>query len=131
MAWSWDGMSLDVQMGFGSPPATPIASITWTTITSYVRSLSFGYGKSDELDTYQAGRLSMVLGNADRRFDPLHATGPYFGNLKPMTPIRVVASYGGTTVTVWTGFVSGFPQAYDPPNDATVNVTASDGFGVL
>lgn len=131
MAWSWDGASLDVQIGFGFPPATAIASITWTTITNYVRSLSFGNGKSDVLDSYQAGRLSMVLDNRDRRFDPLHATGPYFGNLKPMVPVRVRFTYGGTTVTLWTGFVSGFPQAYDPPSDATVNVTASDGFAVL
>jgi hypothetical protein len=131
MAWSWDGATLDVQMGFGFAPATAIASITWTTITPYVRSLSFDNGKSDELDTYQAGRLSMVLSNADRRFDPLHTTGAYYPNLKPMTPMRIRFTYSGTTVTLWTGFVSGFPQSYDPPYDATVAVTASDGFGVL
>jgi hypothetical protein len=48
-----------------------------------------------------------------------------------MTPIRIRKTYGGTTVTLWTGFVSGFPQSYDPPYDATVMVTASDGFSVL
>jgi hypothetical protein len=131
MAWSWDGAALDVQMGFGFAPATAIASITWTTITPYVRSLSFGNGKSDELDTYQSGRLSMSLDNRDRRFDPLHTTGAYYPNLKPMTPMRIRFTYSGTTVTLWTGFVSGFPQSYDPPYDAMVAVTASDGFGVL
>jgi hypothetical protein len=126
-----DGATVDVQLGLGFAPATAIASITWTSIITYVRSLSYELGKSDSLDAYQPGRLAMDLDNRDRRFDPLHASGPYFGNLKPMTPIRVRETYSGTTVTAWTGFVSGFPQSYDPPRNATCSVTASDGFGVL
>lgn len=171
MAWATDvdGAQLAVGMGFGYAPNTPIASIVWTDVTTDVRNLGFEYGKSDSLDTYQAGRLSMTLDDRGRKYDPLYSAGPYFGNLKPMVPVRVLLTYGatggggtgtplldeggaplldeggvalyeegstgggtgGTAGVLWLGFVSGFPQHYDPPRDATTNVTASDGFKVL
>jgi hypothetical protein len=128
-----DGVTVAVQMGLGYPPGTAIASISWTDITAYVRvgTLAFNNGRSDELNAYQAGRLSVTLDNRDRRFDPLHATGPYFGNLKPMVPIRVQMTYAATTVTKWFGYVSGFPQAYDPPRNAWSSIVATDGFSIL
>lgn len=42
----------------------------WTDVTAYVRGLNTTRGRSRELDRYQAGRLSAVLDNRDRRFDP-------------------------------------------------------------
>lgn len=46
----------------------------WTDITEYARGLNTVRGRSRELDRYQAGRLTAVLDNRDRRFDPSYGT---------------------------------------------------------
>lgn len=37
----------------------------------------------------------------------------------------------GITARRFTGFINGYPQAYNPPGDATVTIEATDGFGLL
>jgi hypothetical protein len=70
--------------------------------------------------------------NRDRRFDPEHTTGPFYGDLLPMVPIRVTTSYSGTTYTLFYGFVTGWPTAYNQSNsDAVSTITAVDGNRLL
>lgn len=110
-----------------APGATPV----WVDVTAYVRAFSVNRGRSSEFDHFPAGRASLVLSNADRRFDPEHATGPYYGNLLPRRRLRIRATYAAVTYDVFHGYVDGWPQSYDPPNDSTVTVTATDAFKML
>jgi len=135
----FDGMTLTVEVGFSTsagsgtvPINSTLASITWTDITSYVREVSTSRGRSSELDSYSAGSCSVVLDNRTRLFDPEYSAGTYYGKLTPLRPIRIrVTPSAGTIRSIFMGFIDQWPQAYTNPTDATVTVTASDGFKIL
>jgi hypothetical protein len=49
-----------------------------------------------------------------------------------LRPVRIRAQYGaGATTNLFFGWIEQWPQTYENPTDATVTVTASDGFKVL
>lgn len=135
----FDGMTLTVEVGFSTsagsgtvPINSTLASITWTDITSYVREVSTSRGRSSELNSYSAGSCSVVLDNRTRLFDPEYSAGTYYGKLTPLRPIRIrVTPSAGTIRSIFMGFIDQWPQAYTNPTDATVTVTASDGFKIL
>ena len=85
------------QVAFDTAPlaTTP----TWTTIhegTSTQRAMTATTrtGRQFELDPFQPGRMTLKLDNSDRRFDPLHASGPYYGKLLPRKRTRLQADWG-------------------------------------
>ena len=135
----YDNTVLTVEIGFSTsggankvPLGGDLSDIVWTDVSAFVRSVSTKRGRNNELDEFATGTANVVLSNADRRFDPEYAAGPYFGAVTPGRPIRVQASYaGGTTYGVFFGWVDGWAQEYSFPSDATVNITASDGFKIL
>jgi len=126
----FDGIIFTVQMAFGDAPLD--TSPSWTDVTTFVRGFDINRGRSSEFTTYGPGTASIVLDNRDRRFDPEHTTGPYYGDLNPMVPVRVQATYSGTTYTMFYGFVQGWPTAYNQSNtDAVASVTAVDATRLL
>lgn len=127
----FDNTDLTVEMAFGDPPLQ--TSPTWTDVTTYVRKVDINRGRSSEYSTYSPGTARIELDNRDRRFDPEHTSSPYVGDLVPMVPVRVTAQYStGTTHTVFTGFVQGWPTTYNQSNtDAVSTVTAIDGGRIL
>lgn len=136
----FDGLALTVEVGFSTSAGpntfpnrtTPFSSIVWTDITAWVRDVSTARGRSSELDTYAAGSCTVLLDNRTRRFDPEYSAGPYFGRLTPLRPIRIRArSATGVTYDVFFGYVDQWPQDFENPSDATVALTASDGFKIL
>lgn len=113
-----------IEVAFDTRPGdVPI----WTDVTTYVRSLNTNRGRSRELDRYQAGRMTAVLDNLDRRFDPTYTSGPYYPNVLPMKRIRFVAD----GQTQFDGYVDAWNLNYDNPNEAYVEVQATDAFKVL
>ena len=139
----FDDITATVEIGFSTtagantvPFGGLLANITWTDVTAYVRGLSFQRGRSNELDQFQTGSASVVLSNADRRFDPLYASSPYAGALTPLRPIRIKLEHidgAGTpqTTPIFFGYIDGWPQTYETYGDATVTINASDMFKVL
>jgi hypothetical protein len=127
-----DAVSLTVEVGFASNPSVDVATTTWTDVSTYVRSISTRRGRNDELGTFSAGTMSVVLDNRDRRFDPNYTSSPYSPNVVPMRRIRLKATYNAVTYAVWSGFVDDWPQEYDiGGHEATVTVNCTDGFKVL
>lgn len=135
----YDNVVLTVEIGFsttGGANAVPLggdlSDIVWTDVSEYVRDLSTRRGRNNELDSFSPGTMSVTLSNTDRRFDPEYAAGPYFGSVTPSRPIRVRAEYDGQGVEdLFFGWVDGWDQQYVQPNDASVVVTATDGFKIL
>lgn len=123
--------TLALEVAFGTGVDT--AASSWTDVTGYLRSGEVTLcGRERELDRFTAGTARFVLSNTDRRFDPLYSSGPYFGNLLPLTQIRLRATWNAVTYDVWRGYIDGWPQSY--PNtgtDSVVEITCSDGFVVL
>jgi hypothetical protein len=90
--------TLAVEIDFNNGPLTALASRTWTDVTSYVvRNARVNYGRRTEVESSAPGGGSLVLNNKDRRFDPNHDTGPYYGKLLPRRAIRIRATVANPT----------------------------------
>jgi len=134
-----DGVVLTVEIGFSTsagsgtvPLNSTLASITWTDVSSDVRSCSIKRGRSSELDSFTTGSCQIVFANADRKYDPEYASGTYYGKLTPGRPIRIKATPpSGSATGIFFGFVDQWNQQYTNPSDATTIVTASDAFKVM
>lgn len=127
--------SFTIEMGFGFGPGDTVSS--WTDVSQWVHlegrsdvvSASSGRGAIGSGIT--PGSLTFVLDNADRRWDPTYADGPYYGDLVAGVPVRVRSTYSATTRTRWSGFVSsGWAQPVGSTS-SVVSVTAHDLFGQL
>lgn len=128
--------TLKVEIAFASAPDA--ASPTYTDVSAYVRRAAGAQlhrGRSSEFDDVQPGSVTFALNNRDRRFDPQHSTGPFFGQLLPGKKIRVSAVWTGvvaSTYTLFVGFIDSWPQSYVQGNvDATVVITAFDQLAVF
>ena len=134
-----DGVVLTVEIGFSTtagsgtvPLNSTLASITWTDVSSDVRSCSIKRGRSSELDSFTTGSCQITFANADRKYDPEYTSGTYYGKLTPGRPIRIKATPpSGSATGIFFGFVDQWNQQYTNPTDATTVVTASDAFKVM
>lgn len=123
--------TLTVEAGFGSSPNTAISSITWTDISSYVRSFSTQRGRSHELQPNAAGTATIRLNNRDRRFEPEYSMSPYYPNVLPLVPIRISATWNGTLYPIGVFFVEEWPVAWKGVYDSEVTVRATDYYEML
>lgn len=102
----------------------------WVDITDYVRAteshgIRITFGVQGETGTADPSECSLTVNNADGRFSPRNAEGPYYGLLKRNTPLRVTV---GSTVR-YVGEVSEFPSRWGlSESEVWVPLTAS---GVL
>ncbi len=102
----------------------------WTEIP--MRSCQIRRGRSDETQRVGPGSATVVVPNADRRFDPTNTTSPYYGQLLPMRQFKLQATWGNVIYPMFRGYVEGWPQDYDPSNkDATVTLVANDATAFL
>lgn len=150
-------INMVIEIGFGSTWQTEDGSITWTDVSGYVKQsdgVQFSRGASSARGQVDVGEISFTLVNSDRRFDPTHTTGPYYGDLLPGVPIRAVTQYGEDALywgadalywgsdpltwtgtlgsTLWRGTISTWPQRYDIGNTvSTVPIRGYDGFDKL
>lgn len=107
------------------------ATPTWSSITEHVRSITIHRGRQHELDRMEAGTATIVLDNRGRHYDPTNSSGTYYGYILPMRRIRVTATWKNTSYNLFHGYIEGWPQTWAERNDATVTITATDGFKVL
>ena len=125
-----DGIGFGVEIAFGSAPLD--TSPRWISVTHLVRGFSTSRGTSSEYASFSPGTATIRLDNRSRIFDPTYTSGPYHGQLNPMTPVRVTASYDGTTHTLFTGFVQGWPTKYQTENmDAVTSLPCVDATQIL
>jgi hypothetical protein len=125
--------TLKVEVSFASAPLA--TSPTWVDITDRVRNtpgLSISRGRQSEVSTFSAGSCQLLLDNRDRLFDPLNASGTYYGDLTPRRQIRVSAVWSGTTYPMFRGHVTGWPQNYPRVGtDVVVDLEAYDALAWL
>lgn len=134
-----DGVQITVAIGFSTaagnntvPLGSTLSSITYTDVSTAVRSVQIKRGRSSELDDFTTGNCQVILSNEDRTFDPENTASAYYGKITPGRPIRIQATApGGSAQTIFQGYVDQWDQQYTNPSDAVAVVTASDAFKVL
>ena len=108
MPATWmDGATVTVEIAFTNSPLTANASCTWVDVSADVRAMNIRRGRQTELGTYSPGTMQLTLDNRARKYDPSNTAGAYYGNLLPMRKVRVAASSGATSATIFTGHVLG------------------------
>lgn len=111
----------------------------WTDITDYVmEGLTFRRGSTRSQGPfwrYEAGTASIELDNVDGRFDPLNLSGPYvsagISEIRPNLPVRISATIGSTTETMWVGVVDSVDLDYTSVTWSTVSLRCVDGVAWL
>ena len=128
-----DFPTLVVEIALTTAPLN--TSPSWTDVSQYVlhvHGVQIQRGRPSELSDFQPGSCTLTLSNRDRRFDPRHSAGPYFGNLLPGKRLRIRALRSAVYYPLFDGFIESWPQEYSDGNkDATVTLTCLDGLTVL
>lgn len=120
-------IDVTIEFAFGSTWLDDPDGYTWVDETERGEEIpEVIRGRSSELELYSAGTAVIVLDSAGRRFDPLNAAGPYYGQLVPGVPVRISAD----GEPVFYGFVDGWDHAVGKFK-GTVTVTATDAFKYL
>lgn len=104
----------------------------WVDVTADVRAWDTKRGRSRELERMQPGRATIVLANRERQYDSHHATGPHYGNLRPMRRVRIRETFNGVTYPIFDGSVDGWHLNYPGAGlDATATIIATDAFKIF
>lgn len=117
-----------IEMALATRPTEPP---TWTDVSAFVEGFSLRRGRQSPFEAVGAGAGTLVLNNADRRFDPTHAAGPYSGTLKSMRRARIRAVWNGAAYDLFTGFVEAWPLRRVDYGHQFVEVPLIDAFGVF
>jgi hypothetical protein len=96
-------------------------------VTEYLIGVQSDRGKSQELDKYNAGQVSVVLDNRSRAFDPLNTTSPFYGQIVPHRELRIKSN----GVALFYGLIDDWNLEYQPSGDNRAIAVASDGFSLL
>lgn len=108
-------------------------------VAEYVQEISISRGRTDQLQTFNAGTASITLRNTDRRFDPINSDSPYWNpttNKSGVTPRRKV-TIKSNGVPLFIGRITDIDVAYSPQaptaslDQSTVTITAADDFVLL
>lgn len=117
----------------------------WTDISAYVRKINTDRKFSRDLQAWESGSCVLDLLNFDGRFSPSNTTGPYsvagFTQIRPLVPIRVLATYGSTSRYLYTGYALAWEEYYEqaspgkggayvtvPCNDELARLSRFDGY---
>lgn len=121
-------MALKVEFGLAKiPSATSIYQVSFSDVSSYLRSISISRGKSNELSTYDAASVTVQLSNEGRLFDPSYPDSPYASAIAPTGVLRI--SRDG--IYLFVGLISDWNFAYDQSGDAIAEIQATDAFWLL
>ncbi|MHB8409847.1 MAG: hypothetical protein ACYDHY_17470 [Acidiferrobacterales bacterium] len=98
-----------VDVAWGGTPQAPGA---WSSILADVKDATISRGRPSDLATIAQGVLSLRLKDATGMYNPQNAGSTLYADLAPMKPIRLSATFGGTTSWLFHGFISRIE--YDP-----------------
>lgn len=122
--------TVTVQFAFGCGPMDTPAWTTPSNAKLTVEAVEIERGRSSEFDDFPAARCQIRFRDGARVLDPSNTAGPYYGQLLPRVPVRVVATVGATPYVRFYGFVDGWPLQ-NGRGLATVQVTATDATKIL
>lgn len=125
-----------VEIGFGAGVNSGTPS--WSDVTDDVvvpvngPAVVMTTGRKSVRDGIIPGTCSFSLENLDGDYDPLNASGPYYGDLNIGVPVRIVVRYDTVNyVQRWTGFVAS-PWAQELRRyDREIPVECHDVFGLM
>lgn len=128
-----DGFRLD----FSTLDSTAIldGTTSYVDITNFVQSVNINRGRSNQLDTFSPGTMSIVADDraANRYFDPINTASPWYQDTNGIAPRRNIEVYGGSagTAYLFKGYVYDLNIDYDMPNLSTATILCVDALAQL
>lgn len=99
----------------------------WTDVTDYLLSAQTRRGRGGPVEVCNPGEASFVFNNSSGDWDPDDPLGPFYGSLRPNKVIRLSATVGATTQTLFTGYINSMPTTWPDGSDFSVcAVSATD-----
>lgn len=107
-------------------------STSFVDITEYVQNINITRGRSTQLEVFNAGAMTLRANDsqANRSFDPLNESSPWYqGNLgiAPRRAIKIVAG----TADIFSGFIYDLDIIYDEPNLSFAQISSVDALAQL
>lgn len=105
----------------------PLGGENYQDITQYMITAGISRGKSRDLDRFSAGALRVTLNNEQRIFDPNYTSGPYYGDIKPRTNVRMTVD----SIVQYQGVIDDWNFTYAPKERSKAEIVATDDFTYL
>jgi len=126
--------TLSVQVGFTNNWADE--TIVWTDITAFVRAFRTTMGRQHQLDRVEASTAQITLDNRGGQFSPWNTSSPYYSStpgqgLVPRKPVRIQATWSGTTYNVFYGFVDNWTVTPTDVLNQDCTLQATDALKLL
>jgi hypothetical protein len=99
-------------------------------VSNQVNLIQTSRGRNALVDQFQTGQLTLRIVDQNGNFNPTNPSGPYYQLLTPMKKVQISATYGATTYSLFSGFITSYVNTQ--PKDATevayTTITAVDAF---
>jgi hypothetical protein len=77
-------------------------------VSNQVNAISINRGRNAQSDQFQTGTLSLKIVDLTGDFNPMNASGPWYGLLNPMRKIQITATYNNVAYPIFSGFITGY-----------------------
>ena len=102
-------------------------------VSNQINYIQTSRGRNALADQFQTGQLTLRIVDQNGDFNPSNPTGPYAGLLTPMKKVQISATYGATTYSIFSGFITSYVNTQ--PKDATevayTTIQAVDAFRLV
>jgi len=99
-------------------------------VSNQINYIQTSRGRNALVDQFQTGQLTLRIVDQNGDFNPSNPSGPYFQLLTPMKKVQISATYGATTYSIFSGFITSYVNTQ--PKDATevayTTIQAVDAF---
>ena len=99
-------------------------------VSDQINYIQTSRGRNALVDQFQTGALTLRIVDQNGDFNPTNPTGPYYTYLTPMKKVQISATYGATTYSIFSGFITSYVNTQ--PKDATevayTTIQAVDAF---
>ena len=99
-------------------------------VSDRVNLIQTSRGRNALADQFQTGQLTLRIVDQNGDFNPTNPSGPYYELLTPMKKVQISATYGATTYSLFSGFITSYvnTQPKDATEVAITTITAVDAF---
>ena len=99
-------------------------------VSNQINYIQTSRGRNPLVDQFQTGQLTLRIVDQNGDFNPTNPSGPYYELLTPMKKVQISATYGATTYSLFSGFITSYVNTQ--PKDATevayTTIQAVDAF---
>lgn len=128
MALTWP--TLDLYISFDNTLWYDDGVCTWVDMTARIKRVSFNRGRQRQLNSPQAGQMTVVLDNADGVLDPDNSGSTYYGTMQAGRLLRLRATYSAVLYPLFIGQAEDWGTTeLGPSGEPEITIQVTDYMG--